>query len=55
MVNYILHFILHLIGFLFMLYAVDYKRTPESKIKPYSKDYWIIALILLVGALFLRF
>lgn len=46
-----MNFILGIIGYIILFYAIDYKRGPESKIETFSKDYWIIMLMVFVGTL----
>jgi formate hydrogenlyase subunit 3/multisubunit Na+/H+ antiporter MnhD subunit len=43
--------LLNIIGFLIIFYAIDYNRTEESKIIPWSKDYWYVLFMVIVASL----
>ena len=48
----ILEFIVHAIGFTFFYTAVNYNREP--KIKGYSKEWWVIIAMFIVGGVLIR-
>lgn len=50
-----MEFILHILGYFIIFFAIDYKRGPESKIEPFSKDYFIVLLMVFVAVIMLRF
>ncbi len=40
-----------MIGFFIIFLAIDYKRSEESKIIPWSKDHFIVLFMVLVASL----
>lgn len=43
--------LIHMIGYFIIFLAIDYKRTEESKIKPWSKDHLLMIFMVLVASL----
>ena len=43
--------IIHIIGFLLLWVATDIGRKPESKIKFFSGQWWLILVLITVGAI----
>jgi hypothetical protein len=48
----LLEFIVHTIGFSIFFSAVNYNRKP--KIKAFSKEWWIIISMLIIGGVLVR-
>jgi len=49
-----LHFISDVIGFLLIWYAINYKRNKHCMIEDYTKDWFILLIIVITAALFFR-
>jgi hypothetical protein len=45
-----INFIINLIGIFLIFVAIDYKRPMEYRAKTFSKDWWIIILIVSLGS-----
>ena len=43
--------IIQLIGFLMIWFAVDVGRGPESKVKMFSGQWWLIFVLITLGAI----
>ena len=44
-------FILTMIGYFFIFYAVDYKRTKEAIYGAFSKEWFVILMLVLIGVI----
>jgi len=46
-----IYFIPNVLGFMLLWAAVIYRRTPESEIKFFSKEWWVVLLLITVGTI----
>lgn len=44
-----------LIGYVLLLTAVDFKRKPESEIKAWGRDWYIVLAIIVTGVFLIEF
>ncbi len=42
--------IIHIVGFILLWFATDVGRGPESKIEFFSGKWWLILVLLVIGA-----
>ena len=49
----IIDFFISCIGYLLIIFAVDFKR-PNDKIKTWSREWWIVVVLISIGGIILR-
>jgi hypothetical protein len=49
-----MEFVLHIIGTFFIWMCIGWKRTEESEIKIFSKDWWLVVITLIISLILLK-